>query len=288
MDNNDNNIDNNEETISVEERNIFQDEFYPLNYEIQNNSSLNDSYNDTNIEINNSDNKEDTNFKNEDNKEPDNNSDSYVDNNIDNNNNVYYGQNNQALENNTYYEEEQKNNNISEKVANEDGKYQKKNIIIYFIVGVIIGLIILFVIMYINSGKTKIVNCSYNKKDDAYTETEEYTITYTGNNINYIEGVYTYKTIPENNKQLGVIREQKIPIIINSNGMDGFTHIFEIGDTIFKVYSYYDYEIMNFEKIEKNDSSKTPISYINIDSSKSYKKLKKDMENRGFKCINSK
>ena len=52
MDNNDNNINNNEETISVEERNIFQDDFYPLNYEIQNNSSLNNSYNDTNIEIN--------------------------------------------------------------------------------------------------------------------------------------------------------------------------------------------------------------------------------------------
>lgn len=274
MDNNvSNSIDNNEETISVEERNIFQDEFYPLNYEIQNNSNLNGSCNDFSIEKNNFDNREDTSFKDE--------------NNIELDNNIYYEQNNQELNNVTYYEEE-KHNDVSENVTNEDGKYQKKNIIIYFIVGIIIGLIILFVIMHINSGKTKIVNCSYNKKDDVYSETEEYTITYTGNNINYIEGVYTYKTIPENNKQLGVIREQKIPIIINSNGMDGFTHIFEIGDTIFKVYSYYDYEIMNFEKIEKNDSSKTPISYINIDSSKSYKKMKKDMENRGFKCINSK
>ena len=45
---------------------------------------------------------------------------------------------------------------------------------------------------------------------------------------------------------------------------------------------------MDFDIVEKNDPNKTPISYINIDSSKSYKKMKKDLENRGFKCINSK
>ena len=113
-------------------------------------------------------------------------------------------------------------------------------------------------------------------------------ITYLGDEIIYIEGIYSYKTIPENIKQLDKIREDKIPVIVNSNGMDGFTHIFEVGDTLFKAYSYYDYELINFELVDKNDQNKSPISYINIDSSKSYRKMKKDLENRGFKCINSK
>lgn len=273
MESNENNIpDNNEETISIEERNVFQDDFYPIDYEIQNSSELNDNKNIDNNYI------EDT---------------SEI---IDTSENVKVEPNNEQIENITLTpeevlvtnEKEESTNNILESSANADGKYKKKTIVFYFVIGLVIGLIILFVILYINSGKTKTVNCSYTKKDDVYTETEEYTITYTDDVISYIEGVYSYRTIPENTKQLDIIREQKIPVIVNSNGIDGFTHIFEVGDTVFKAYSYYDYEIMNFDIVDKNDPNKTPISYINIDSSKSYKKMEKDLENRGFKCINSK
>lgn len=295
MSNNDNNTinditDNKEETISIEERNVFQDEFYPVNYEIQNNSALNeDKKESVNLEENNiekleSDSEDIIEINNKNSNEI---IESYkIPNSIENT--VMHTNNQEEKIINIEEKEEAVTNNILESSANADGKYKKKTIIFYFIIGIIIGLIILFTIIYINSGKTKTVNCSYSKKDDAYTETEEYTITYTGDIISYIEGVYSYKTIPENIKQLDVIREQKIPVIVNSNGIDGFTHIFEIGETIFKAYSYYDYEIMNFDIVNKNDPSKTPISYINIDSSKSYKKMAKDLENRGFKCINSK
>ena len=313
MENNDNNNlnkipDNNEETISIEERNVFQDEFYPINYEIQNNSGLNDNkdnFIDSNKNMINEDivslNNVQNNTFNEINDIID--SSYEIPKTIENksiiseqNNNYDLFEEEKMIEDKTPINEQiisvsQKpiledanNDNILTSSINEDGKYKKKTIIFYFIIGVVVGLIILFTILFMNSGKIKTVNCSYENKDDVYTETEEYIITFSGNEISYIEGIYIYKTIPENSKQLEIIREQKIPVIVNSNGIDGFTHVFEIGDSIFKAYSYYDYEIMNFDIVDKNDPNITPISYINIDSSKSYKKMKKDLENRGFKC----
>ena len=88
--------------------------------------------------------------------------------------------------------------------------------------------------------------------------------------------------------QIEYIKDEKLPVIVNSNGMSGFTHIYEIGEDTLKISSYYDILSIDFSLVDKNDNKSNPISYVNLKSNTTYKDLKEDLEKNGYKCTPSK
>lgn len=179
---------------------------------------------------------------------------------------------------------EQKDNNDSDK---KNTNYKK--ILLCFLAGFIIGGIIIFLIVNYVSNVERKTNCSFEAKDNNFKNTDEYIITYKGNKINYVEGIYTYTALTDDFKpQIEYIKEEKLPVIINSNGMPGFTHIYEISDNYLKIFSYYDVMLFDFNIVDKNDDKAVPISYINLKSDVTYKKLIKSLEKNGYKCTQSK
>lgn len=178
---------------------------------------------------------------------------------------------------------EQENNVLDRKNTNY------KKILLCFLIGFIIGGIIIFLIVNYVSNVERKTNCSFEAKDKNFKNTDEYTITYKGNKINYVEGIYTYIALTDDFKsQIEYIKEEKIPIIINSNGMPGFTHIYESSDNYLKILSYYDVMLFDFNVVDKNDNKATPISYIELKSDVTYKKLVESLEKNGYKCTQSK
>ncbi len=190
-------------------------------------------------------------------------------------------------------EENDYSKSIDTLIVNQEEKKEKtsfnKNIIFYFIIGFVIGLILIYIIVGTVSGKQKVVNCSYNAEDTGYKVTDEYKIKYKNDSILYVEYLYNYiaKT-DEYKSQIEYVKEEKIPVIINSNGMSGFTYIYETGDTFFKVNGYLDFTLFDYEKIKKLNQKVTPISYFNIDPNPSFKALQKNLEKNGYECTSSK
>lgn len=164
-----------------------------------------------------------------------------------------------------------------------------KKILIYFIVGFVIGLVLIYFIVNYFNGKEKVVNCSYQAEDVGYKVTDEYKITYKNDNILYVESVYNYIAKNDEYKtQIEYIKKEKLPVIINSNGMSGFTYIYETSENFFKVSGYLDFTLFNYDKISKINQSITPISYFKIESKQSFKELSKNLEKQGYVCTISK
>lgn len=179
-------------------------------------------------------------------------------------------------------------NNVDNNIRKVNNKYSKKNIILYFVIGFLLGLILVFAILKNSVNKEKVINCSYKLSNKGFIVTDEYKITYKNKNISYIEGTYKYTSLTEEYKpQVEVIKEQKLPVIINSNGMSGFTHLYEISDTYLTVNSYYDFSLIDFNIVDKNDNKTTPISYLNFNSSTTIDSLKNDLIKQKYNCVNS-
>ena len=70
--------------------------------------------------------------------------------------------------------------------------------------------------------------------------------------------------------------------------MKGFTYLYEVSDSYFKVNSYLVYDLFEFDKINKIDQKNMPICYFKITSDKSVKKLKNELINKGYTCNLSK
>lgn len=174
--------------------------------------------------------------------------------------------------------DEQTGNNIS-----------YKKIILYFLIGFILGFILIYIIVNFILNKEKTINCSYSAIDIGYKVTDEYKIKYKNNTILNVEGSYTYTAKNEEYKsQIEYIKKEKIPIIINSNGMKGFTYLYEVSDNYFKINSYLDYNLFDLDTINKINQDNMPISYFKITNDKSIKKLKSELVNKGYTCNLSK
>lgn len=182
-------------------------------------------------------------------------------------------------------------NKEENKPANDekDGKSFNKRIIIYFIIGFVIGFVLIYVIIRFVIGREKIVNCAYSAEDLGYKVTDEYKIKYKNDTILYVESVYNYIAKTDEYKaQIEYVKDEKIPVIINSNGMSGFTYVYEASESFFKVMGYLDFTLFDYKKINKMDQKVAPISYFNINSNPSFKALKKDLEKEGYVCTVSK
>lgn len=179
-------------------------------------------------------------------------------------------------------------NNINDD-KKEDNDISQKKIILYFFIGFILGLILIYIIVNFILNKEKVINCSYSANDVGYKVTDEYKIKYKNNTILKVEGSYTYTAKNEEYKsQIEYIKKEKIPVIINSNGMKGFTYLYEVSDNYFKVNSYLDYELFDFNNINKINQTNMPISYFKVTNDKSIKKLKKELVGKGYICNLSK
>lgn len=189
------------------------------------------------------------------------------------------------------------NNNIITEVVGEtkdnlDVKSSNipiKKVVIISIIVILITLAGVYLIINYNSNRKKVVNCSYIFDDKNYKITDEYKITYKNKKITYVEGVYIYSSkTNEYNSQIKYIKEDKLPAIINSNGMKGFTYTYENTDDSIKISSYLDYTIMDEDEINAIDQKIKPISYFKIDLNENDKNLIETFEKQGYKCIRSK
>lgn len=181
-----------------------------------------------------------------------------------------------------------KEDNIQE-TTEKDNNISYKKIILYFLIGFVLGFILIYIIVNFVLNKEKTINCSYSANDLGYKITDEYKIKYKNNTILKVDGSYIYTAKTEEYKsQIEYIKNEKIPVIINSNGMKGFTYLYEVSDSYFKVNSYLVYDLFEFDKINKIDQKNMPISYFKITSDKSVKKLKNELINKGYTCNLSK
>ncbi len=181
-----------------------------------------------------------------------------------------------------------KENKIQE-TTEKDNDISYKKIILYFLIGFVLGFILIYIIVNFVLNKEKTINCSYSANDLGYKITDEYKIKYKNNTILKVDGSYIYTAKTEEYKsQIEYIKNEKIPVIINSNGMKGFTYLYEVSDSYFKVNSYLVYDLFEFDKINKIDQKNMPISYFKITSDKSVKKLKNELINKGYTCNLSK
>ena len=182
--------------------------------------------------------------------------------------------------------------NSKELVDKKSKNKNKKSINIFSIlliglIIIILGLIAVYLPGYLEN-KEYVVNCSYSASVKGYKITDEYKITYKKDKIEYLDGKYKYTALTDEYKQqIEYVKNEKLPAIINSNGMDGFTYIYEASDDYFSVDSYLDITKFDFNTIDKNDNKKNPLSYVNINSKTTYKSLIEYFEKNGYKCTKS-
>lgn len=189
---------------------------------------------------------------------------------------------------NTYINIMTKPNNNTKNNINKNNNKNVNSIMVVSIILVLCFVVSIIVILF-NTNSEQIVSCSFSAKDNGFRIMDEYIIAHKSGHLTFIQGEYEYVATSEDAKsQIDVIKESKLPVIINSNGMPGFTHTYEISSDFIRVYSYYDITQMNFKKVDKNNDEITPISYINLKSTTTYDSLTKDLKKQGYKCVKSK
>lgn len=199
--------------------------------------------------------------------------------------------------NNQTQSDEYENNEIDMEVEiknsnnenTEKENLSSKKIILYFVIGFVLGLILIFIIINYVYGITRVVNCSNVAEDIGYKYTDEYKITYKKNKITYLESTYTYTALSDEYKnQVEYVKKEKLPVVVNTNGMSGFTYTYEISDNSFRVNGYLDFELINFKKIDKINQDLIPISFVKLNSKTTFKSLESELKKEGFKCVSTK
>ena len=162
----------------------------------------------------------------------------------------FFEEDNTQIDNNVSNSKITSNNNLNtaEEIKSEDNNLNSikkenvkkdnfnKKMILYFAIGFILGIVIIYMIVNYVQNKTYVANCSSFAEDTGYKYTDEYKITYKKDKILNVDGTYTYTALTDEYKpQVNIIKEDKSHAIINSNGMPGFTYTYEISDNYFKV-----------------------------------------------------
>lgn len=205
---------------------------------------------------------------------------------INTNLNASYPENNLTIENN---EASSSKDVLSSKNTIKDDKSFNKKIIIYIALGMVLGLIVVFILVNFVFGIEKKELCTSTAEDTGYKYTDEYMITYKKNKINYVESTYTYTALnSEYQEQIKYVSDDKLRAIINSNGMPGFTYTYETSDNYVKVNGYLDFTLFNYDEIEKINQEAMPLSYFKISRDMTYKTLKTNLEKEGYKCTTTK
>ncbi len=281
-------ISNNENINNNVEKNVFNNE---NNNELGSNFFNHQEFNNTQNVISNNENinnsvEKDV-FNNENNNELGSNFNdqefSNTQNVISNNENIDNTLDDASKDVNDYKSELSTNKNDNNNNSNNNSFLKKSSIL--FILIVVAVLIICFVIFNLLVSKQTDVICNFTAEDTGYKVTDQYKITYKKDLILYVESEYNYLAKTDEYKsQISYIKKDKTPVIVNSNGMSGFTYLFEESDVSIKVNGYLDFEAFDYKKIKNINQDALPISYFKIDSKRSFKKLKKTLEDQGYVC----
>lgn len=205
---------------------------------------------------------------------------------INTNLNASYPENNLTIENN---EASSSKDVLTSTNTIKDDKSFNKKIIIYIALGMVLGLIVVFILVNFVFGIEKKELCTSTAEDTGYKYTDEYKITYKKNKINYVESTYTYTALnSEYQEQIKYVSDDKLRAVINSNGMPGFTYTYETSDNYVKVNGYLDFTLFNYDEIEKINQEAMPLSYFKISRDMTYKTLKANLEKQGYKCTTTK
>lgn len=170
-------------------------------------------------------------------------------------------------------------------VETESNTPKKNNKMLYLILGAIFVSILIVVLCILSINCEKKTSCSYAVDDSNYKITDTYEIKHKKNKILYVNGKYAYEAKTKDfENQISIIRQEKIPAMVNSNAMKGFTYILDEGNDRFSITSSLDFTSFDYNEISKIDQKTKPISYFEIDSNLTYEKLKNILENQGYTC----
>lgn len=170
-------------------------------------------------------------------------------------------------------------------VETESDIPKKNNKMLYLILGAIFVAILIVVLCVLSINCEKKTSCSYAVNDTNYKISDTYEIKYKKNKILYVNGKYDYEAKTKDfENQINIIRQEKIPVMVNSNAMKGFTYILDEGNDKFSITSSLDFTSFDYNEISKIDQKTKPISYFEIDSTLTYEKLKNILEKQGYTC----
>ena len=170
-------------------------------------------------------------------------------------------------------------------VETESDTPKKNNKMLYLILGAIFITILIIILCVLSINCEKKTSCSYAVNDTNYKISDTYEIKYKKNKILYVNGKYDYEAKTKDfENQINIIRQEKIPVMVNSNAMKGFTYILDEGNDKFSITSSLDFTSFDYNEISKIDQKTKPISYFEIDSTLTYEKLKNILEKQGYTC----
>lgn len=170
-------------------------------------------------------------------------------------------------------------------VETESSTPKKNNKMFYLILGAIFIAILIVVLCVLSINCEKKTSCSYAVNDTNYKISDTYEIKHKKNKILYVNGKYAYEAKTKDfESQINIIRQEKIPVMVNSNAMKGFTYMLDEGNDKFSITSSLDFTSFDYNEISKIDQKTKPISYFEIDSNLTYEKLKNTLEKQGYTC----
>ncbi len=182
---------------------------------------------------------------------------------------------------------EVKANSPKESVQKKERTKRNYKPLVSIILTIIMILVISLAVYIAVFGIEKTTTCELKAKDTGYNFSDTYIITYKKNNIKKIKSSYEYNaTDNEFIEQVKIIKENKLPVVINSNGMSGFTYTIEESNTMFKVNGYLDFEKMNFKEVDKQDFDLFPVTFEKIDSKTTYDSFVNKLKKQGYTCKN--
>ena len=170
-------------------------------------------------------------------------------------------------------------------VETESNTPKKNNKMLYLILGAIFVAILIVVLCILSINCEKKTSCSYAVNDTNYKISDTYEIKYKKNKILYVNGKYDYEAKTKDfENQINIIRQEKIPVMVNSNAMKGFTYMLDEGNDKFSITSSLDFTSFDYDEISKIDQKTKPISFFEIDSNLTYEKLKNILKKQGYTC----
>ena len=177
----------------------------------------------------------------------------------------------------------------SDEPAKINVKETYKKYAMYLVIIVAVLLFILFFVSIFTNNDTKVVTCSYAAEDAGYKVTDEYKISYVKNKIKNVEGTYNYVAKTDDFKsQVEMIKNEKVSVLVNSNGINGFEYGYEYSDTSLTFNSKLKYDELDFDVISSVDQNATPISFFTVNKKRKFSILKEELEEKGFTCTSSK
>ena len=143
------------------------------------------------------------------------------------------------------------------KMVNTDKRFDSKTAILVLLLCILGSIIMVYILTKSEVNEESSVVCYQKIQTNDYDSTDEYVLNHFKDKLTYVSGTYVYKAKTENTiNNIKEIKKDKLDVIINSNGIDGFTHTYEEGEESVLINSYYDMGLIDFSKIKEDEIKK--------------------------------